>query len=613
MKADPYDIKTVFGFERQLFAPLFQRPYVWKEKEQWEPLWQDVRRVAEELLAGNQDCKPHFLGAVVLDQMRVPIGKPDGRSIIDGQQRLTTLQLFMEAVRDLCRQREDLDLLRRRMEKLVENQDVGHPEDRFKVWPTNVDRPVYQAIIETPCPVTLQKRIKEVCPDKRSRLAEAYLYFHRVIEGWLDLDGDDGGGLKRCEALVNAIREKLRLVVIDMDDQDDAQMIFETLNARGTPLLPSDLVKNFLFHRAQEAGENVERLHAKYWESFDIEDHFWREEVGIGRIKRARIDVFLQHYLALQKREEVPMGELFQAYQDFAKTNASRGIEWQLNSFHRYAQHFKRFSEMPSDSRVGVFFDRLARMQTTTVFPFLLGLYEATNDDSERLPILEDLESYLVRRMVCRFTTQGYNRLFLELVADLSEQNSYTQAGVRQFLLRQTADSARWPDDNEFFRGWISEPLYTAITRPRLRLLLYALDAALHNKKTEQYTLRKGLTVEHLLPQHWERHWPLPPVEGEDPVKYTERQRLRNHVLHTIGNLTLLTESLNPVVSNGKFSQKKKEILRHSAINLNRFLTEEKEWNEERITARGNELFEVAKRIWPFPETAQSTEDSREV
>ena len=89
MKADPYDIKTVFNFERQLFAPLFQRPYVWNEEDQWEPLWQDVLRVANQLLEGKVNCKPHFLGAVVLDQLRVPIGKPDARSIIDGQQRLT--------------------------------------------------------------------------------------------------------------------------------------------------------------------------------------------------------------------------------------------------------------------------------------------------------------------------------------------------------------------------------------------------------------------------------------------------------------------------------------------------------------------------------------------
>ncbi|HIA19069.1 MAG TPA: DUF262 domain-containing protein [Planctomycetaceae bacterium] len=601
MRADPCDIKTVFGFERQLFAPLFQRPYVWTEKDQWEPFWQDVRRVAEQLLAGNYDCKPHFLGAVVLDQMRVPIGKPDARSIIDGQQRLTTLQLLMEGLRDLCRDREDLDLQKRRIEKLVENQDVSDPEDKFKLLPTNVDRPVFRAIIDTPTPGDLRKQIKKLYPDKRSRLAEAYEYFYKVIGDWLDLDGSDGKGSARCEALVNTIRDKLRIVVIDMDDQDDAQMIFETLNARGTPLLPSDLVKNFLFRTAQDEGEDVEQLHAKYWEPFDIEDHFWRGEIGVGRLKRARIDVFLHHYLSLQKREEVPIGELFHAYQDFAKQNEDKGIEWQLETFQRYSKHFKQFFEISSDSRTGLFFERLRRMQLTTIYPFLLGLYDATDGDDQRLPVLEDLESYLVRRMVCRLTTQGYNRLFLDLVAKLSEEAIYSQAGVRQFFQGQTADSAKWPNDEEFLNAWLNEPLYTRITRPRLRLVLYALDQELHNKKTESYTLPRGLTVEHLLPQHWERHWKLPPKKNEDPTDYVERERERNQLLHSIGNLTLLTSSLNPSISNGPLKEKKAEILKHSAINLNRFLSEQEVWNEAEIKKRGKKLFKLAKEIWSYP------------
>lgn len=607
MKADPYDMKTVFGFERQLFAPLFQRPYVWTEKDQWEPLWQDVKRVTEELLAGNDQCKPHFLGAVVLDQMRVPIGKPDARSIIDGQQRLTTLQLLMEAVRDLCRDRPALDLQRRRIERLVENQDVSHPEDRFKVCPTNVDRPVYRAIMETPCPETLRARIKDVCPDGRSRLAEAYEYFYEVIGEWLALDEE--GGEERCEALVNAVRDKLRIVVIDMDDQDDAQVIFETLNARGTPLLPSDLVKNFLFHEAQEAGEDVERLYATYWEPFDSQDSFWREAIGIGRVKRARIDVFLQHFLSLQKRSEVAIGELFREYQEYSAKIQDKNIEWHLSTFCRYAQHFRRFSEVPSDSREGLFFKRLAKMQVTTVFPFLLGLYDATTSDTERLPILCDLESYLVRRMVCRMTTQGYNRLFLELVADRSHQGGYTHQGVREFLLSQTADSSVWPNDAAFREAWLNEPLYTAITRPRLRMLLRTLDAALHGKNTEPYHLKSGLTVEHLLPQHWESpSWPLRPAKNETPEEYAERKRQRNHLLHTIGNLTMLTKSMNPHISNGSFARKREEILRHSAINLNRFLVDEGDWDEERIMERGRRLFQVVRKIWPYPVVREAKE-----
>jgi hypothetical protein len=191
--------------------------------------------------------------------------------------------------------------------------------------------------------------------------------------------------------------------------------------------------------------------------------------------------------------------------------------------------------------------------------------------------------------------------LFLDLVAELSEKGEYSQGGVRDFLRRQTSDSGRWPEDGEFLNAWLGQPLYQAITRPRLRIVLTALDAALHNRLTERYTLKKGLTVEHLLPQHWEEHWPLPVREGEDVPEVAERKRLRNNLLHTVGNLTLLTESLNPLVSNGPFFQKKKEILRHSALNLNRFVIEEEQWNEERIIARGQHLFQVVRRIWPYP------------
>lgn len=608
MKADPHDIKTVFDLERQLFAPLFQRPYVWQEKQQWEPLWRDIRKVAEELLAGNEDCKPHFLGAVVLDQMKVPIGKPDRRSIIDGQQRLTTLQLLVEAVRDLCHGRDEFSYHCGQLETMLYNQHVRDEADRLKLIPTNVDRPVYWAIMETTSPTALEERLEKACAGKRTQLARAYVYFHRVIGEWLDLDGDDA--LRRCDAIVNAVRSKLRIVVIDMDDQDDAQMIFETLNARGTPLLPSDLVKNFLFRRAQEAGENVEQLHARYWERFDVEDNFWREEMRVGRLSRARIDVFLGHYLSLQKCDEVTLTELFQEYQDFAARHEDRNAEWHLRMFHRYAQHFKRFFEISTDSREGLFFKRLGVMEVTTAMPFLLGLYEGTSDDESRIRVLEDLESFLVRRMVCRLTTKNYNRMFLDLLTELEKTRDYAPQRIRDLLLKQSGDSTRWPDDADFKEAWVNTPLYTAITRRRLRMLLRALDDALHTPKTEKYSLKESLTIEHIMPQHWGVHWPLPKIEGETPEEYVERERRRNQLLHTVGNLTLMTQSLNSDVSDGAFETKRAGILENTVLNLSRFLHDVDEWGERHILERSKALFEIIETIWPYPsESDQSTSD----
>jgi len=167
--------------------------------------------------------------------------------------------------------------------------------------------------------------------------------------------------------------------------------------------------------------------------------------------------------------------------------------------------------------------------------------------------------------------------------------------------------------DVEFEEAWLNAPLYTAITRPRLRLLLRALDDGLHTAKTEKYTLKESLTVEHILPQHWGLHWPLPKIEGETPEAYVERERRRNHLLHTVGNLTLLTQSLNstPSVSNAAFETKKAEILKYAVLNVTRFLHDVDEWDETHILARSKTLLEVVKAIWPYPsetETQQANE-----
>jgi len=607
MKADAYDVLKVFGYERQLFAPLFQRPYVWKKDEQWDPLWNDIKRLAEELLkrpdpAEAEKVKPHFLGAIVTEQFRVPIGKPDARSIIDGQQRLTTLQLLLSAFRDCVFAYNKFELQVKKLSRLIYNEDVAEKADRFKMWPTNIDRPAYRAVMTTGGPEELARQAKEEGIDKDSRIISAYLHFHRTIKAWLDQAADDNELLLRIECLTNALREKIRIVVIDMDAQDDAQSIFETLNARGTPLLPSDLVKNYLFHKAQVEKADLDELHRQYWVEFEEADAFWRGLYGVGHAKKPRIDLFFQHYLTLQTDYEISVGSIFSEFKAFAE-KVSQPVAWHLKNLRDYSRYFKRFMEPSSDDREGIFLKRLSTMQFTTVYPFLLGLYRATGDsesaEHERVRILETVESFLVRRMICRLSTRGYSRLFLDLLKCMNEKKEFSKAAVDAFLLEQTAENGRWPDDSEFEKAWLSVQMYPAVTRPRLKMILKALDVEMQTGLTESYTIRKELTVEHLLPQQWETHWPLPPKEGEAPEAYLKRKEQRNSLLHTLGNLTLLTASLNPMVSNGPFKKKKDDILKNSALNLNRFLYDLESWDEEGILKRGTHLFTVALQVWP--------------
>ncbi|OGV84104.1 MAG: hypothetical protein A3K19_33945 [Lentisphaerae bacterium RIFOXYB12_FULL_65_16] len=611
MRADALELSRVFQYERQMFAPLFQRPYVWEEKKQWAPLWTDIRTIAEKLIPctcpeDQAKVKPHFLGAVVLDQIRVPAGKPDARLIIDGQQRLTTMQVLMESIKDLLVDRPEYEKSRKRLEKLVYNE-LEDEDARFKVWPTNTDRDAYRAVMACRSPADLDVAMKAFEKGKDCQIAKAYGFFYHTIQAWLALDKPDAA--VRVDALVNTLWSKLRLVVIDMDEQDDAQMIFETLNVRGTPLLPSDLVKNFLFRQLMEgtSEKEVQRLHDQYWHPFERDDQFWRELVGKGLTQRHRIDIFLQNYLTLGLNGEVASNALFDEFKRYYALDTSRTTEWHLKELRSHADLFKRLQTVANQgSREGRFFDRIGIMEANTIYPFLLGLYRHTEGNSdaenERLLILEDIESFLVRRMVCRMNTRAYNRLFLDLLQEMRAKGDFTRQNVREFLLSQTGDVGRWPNNEEFRKAWTETALYHAITRPRLKMLLMAVDNAMQTDKNEVYELKQGVNVEHLLPQEWGDHWPLPPKGPEETEElFLRRKAYRSHILHTIGNLTLVRENLNSLVSNGPFERKRQEILKHSRINLNRFIVDLTEWNEDRIQTRATEMFGFAVQIWPHP------------
>ena len=146
-------VNEIFNPAVRLEAPLFQRPYVWKEEDNWQPLWEYIQKAAERRLA-NQPLRPHFLGNVVLDQARVPTGAMPTRYIIDGQQRLTTLQLLLAALRDLCNAWH-ADGYQRVFARLTANDTPqrGNPDKEFKVWPTNQDREAFNAVMGATPPI----------------------------------------------------------------------------------------------------------------------------------------------------------------------------------------------------------------------------------------------------------------------------------------------------------------------------------------------------------------------------------------------------------------------------------------------------------------------------
>jgi len=606
----PFDL---FGNQVRYTVPLFQRPYVWTRDRQWEPLWEDVRTVAERLLEAKEaqglgghttEAIPHFLGAIVLDQKLVPTGFIQERQVIDGQQRLTTLQLLLDAAQEVVAAHgteSDAAALRG---LIMNDRELTHsPDQVFKVWPTNYDREAFEAAM------TDEVGIPDGLAD--SSIVKAHQFFGESISTWAELTGDPDKVRVRLNALASALRQYLRLVVIDLESGDNAQVIFETLNHRGTPLLAADLIKNAIFRQAESDGLDVEQLYESSWKRFDSKH--WRKEIVQGRLRKPRVDVFFNYWLVMRTGREVPADRIFTDFSDYVRAS-NADLESTVGDLNHHASVFEQFDQFPSHSLAGTFVYRVLQVLDQGVMaPVLLWLFgqpEDVYEPGQKDKALQALESWAVRRMICRWTTRAVNRTIIDLV-ELLVASGPRRAGdeVVKFLLSKEGEAAGWPTDQDVVGAIEVAPLYKAITRARLRMLLEALEDDRRTPKSEEeHCHRWRLTIEHIMPQGWREHWHLPGFDHPE----VESSR-RDSLVHTLGNLTLVNNKLNPALSNRPWTDpetstrglgdtgKRSIIDDNSVLLLNHDIIQQHvdAWSEDSVTERGRHLGHRIITIWP--------------
>jgi uncharacterized protein with ParB-like and HNH nuclease domain len=594
-------------------------------------LWEDLSRKFSEHLDGRNDAPVHFLGAMVLDQKQSPTTYVERRQVIDGQQRLTTFQIFLAAFRDVCREEAIKDLADECDSFILNTGMMGKETiksadgkqwvvDKFKVWPTQLDRTTLTTVltagsragVEKAYP--LQRRKYAPTNDARPLIVEAYLFFHQQLrEYFLGHNGEPpiaaGKPLsERLEICSTALKNTLRVVVIDLERDDDAQVIFETLNARGEPLLPADLLRNYIFLRAGRAGENQEELYEKYWRQFD--DQFWRESVKQGRLLRPRSDLFIQHFLASKQTYDIPIKHLFVEYKNWIeRQHPYATITDELAAIARQGEHFQRIVAPKKDDPLYPLLTFLDTFDIRTAYPLLLHLLDTELDAQEWREVSTTLESYLMRRAVCGMTTKNYNRTFLTLTRTLRRAGT-SAANLREYLRGLTGESAEWPTDGAFGNAWMTIHAYRVLQNPKIVHILRCLDQTYHTNKHEKISIDSLLTVEHILPQSWTTNWPLP--DGNQGLSYPEfvaappddpratATRNRNAVLQTFGNLTIVTQPLNGSLSNGAWPAKRHALLT-SLLPINQQLCTSEAWDETSIALRGQDLLQRALGIWPRP------------
>ena len=593
MKVEILNLEKLFTPHRRYEVPLFQRRYVWEQEKQWEPLWEDVRNTAECVLKDDQFMTSHFLGAVVLQPSRTQTWRLSTSSVVDGQQRLITMQLLLDAVQKVFQERNHSEEAEQ-LQVLVQNNKAfwGNDSDRaFKVWPTTEDQNAFRNAMQSTSP-------SDEYEDER--IVQGHKFFKDQISHWLKETSEQTEQTdekERAEALQKVVFELLQMAVIDLDPEEEPHVIYETLNARGTPLLQSELIKNMLLYEAGDAISDDSSV-SQLW---DFDGDWWRANIQQGRIVRPRIDAFLNYWLVMRRREEVAHNSVFSNFRSYFRQERNSDALSVAADLKSVGEAYRRLeeSEIPG---LKTFLYRRNAMQAGVTTPVLMWLVSSGVSNEQLQKATRALDSYLVRRMICRLSNKNYNLLFLALIGELQAAGS-GKAGdtVVEYLKGQTAPSRMWPDDHALSKAFHDNDLFRMLSRgTRLKMILEGIEEGLWTNKTEGQSVAPNLTIEHIMPQKWGQNWELPKVDDQTQAKLD-----RDHLIHTIGNLTLVNDRLNPTLSNRAWEDKegkegkRKVMHNHSNLFLNKEIVKAKDWNEERIKARTADICEVAIKVWP--------------
>lgn len=551
MEASPAQVIQYFNGEKQNLIPLFQRPYSWRQAH-WSTLWDDV------LVQYDSDEKSaHFMGTIVSIPARsVPVGVSK-YLIIDGQQRLTTVSILLAALRDVL----DKNSSDRIQEVYLTNR-FRDPEDTLKFVPTQIDRESYRTLI-----------LDRTDPDDGSLVSEAYAFFaNRLLRG-TDPNGDPIDSAK----VLTTVERALQVVMINLSDDDDPYLIFESLNFKGQPLTQADLVRNYIlmrFRHSMSAGGEQERVYTRYWLPMEqrLEDN---------------LTEFLRHY-AMKGGDNVYQSGIYAATKALLKgMSEPADVEAELVRMTKFSVIYANILD-PSLEQTPKIRKRLTNLRLLDVgtsYPLLLRFFEARHNDEISIDDLEKclalIESFIVRRAVSVVPTNALNKLFLQWARQFPDEDHFEWL---RSSMSAGAGGRRFPGDEEFGENFKNFPQYG---RGSTRYVLLRLEEAFGHKERVDLS---NATIEHIMPQTITAEW----EQELGPEAGTVHARLKD----TLGNLSLT--SYNAEVSNLPF-QEKKARLKNTHIELNRFHLDQERWNEDAIRRRAEAMFATAVSLWPGP------------
>ena len=578
MEAGKRNITGIFNRAKKLRIPHFQRSYVWQE-EQWE-------RFLDDMKYASHANYPYFMGSVILKQLETPGDQDSVSTIIDGQQRLTTIILFFKAL-------------------FGKN---GTPERFLQIFTTfsdsiilehnYSDKPIFEKILfDKPLDIR----------EKRSRIYQCYEYFLENI--------------KANEINPNHLLSNVSFVGIDLQFQEDEQQIFDTINSLGVRLTTAELLKNYLFN------DDVDFYNINWRDIFEKDDDvkgYWEQDVTSGRNIRNNIDLFLQSYLFIKIQEPelnvssddkerfFKIDSVFNSYKEFI---SGYGLNKNtiINELKEYAAVYRniinpKITEEDVDKNNNAQRLNLVMfgLEITTIIPYVLYVAKKVSNEDERNKMFKYLEAYLMRRLICRRTSKNYNQLFRSLIS-----NGINSFESLKIIIEMKSDKINnMPTDNAVKLGFVQSELANRQSKG----VLYFIERTIRNdlNATEMKDFNE-YSLEHVMPKKWRNNWNSEGLSGE-------RAEQRDTLVRSLGNLTLITKNLNSSIRDSDWNRKLKGSGKNHGLNeyaqgieiFSKYMRRD-DWNDECIKERGGELSNYAiNDVWKIDSSILDTIDDED-
>ena len=562
MKANATGFLKFISQSPQFTIPVYQRAYSWTNKE-CAQLWDDIMRSGS-----SDDIKRHFIGSVVYIEEYTPVTNRAPLEVIDGQQRLTSISLLLAALVLAVEEDEPIDGFsaeKLRNYYLLNQHETG--DRHYRLLLSRSDRKTWISIIN-----------RQAFPDDPSFLiVENFKFFqNRITSLKTDLP-------VLCKGLL-----KLGIVDITLNrNEDDPQLIFESMNSTGCELSQADLIRNFILMKLPR--EFQEHLYSTYWQP--VERIFEQKQYN------RQFDAFMRHYLTL-KTHDIPrrdrIYETFKRYfPKFSSSNETvETLVSEIRDCSRYYSAISMDSEQDPDLKSA--FADLQVLKSQPAYPFLLGLY---HDYAKGLLLKKDfieiirlVESYIFRRSVCGIPSNSMNETFSKFGKSVVSGN-HLESIKTHFMnlkLRQ-----QFPRDHEFISHFKIRNMFSISSRG------YWLRRLENFDRKEQVPVHE-YTIEHIMPQN------------EDMPEYWRRmlgsnwKEIHENWLHRPGNLTLT--GYNSEYADKPFEEKRdmKGGFRESPLKVNEGICNLEAWTSDAMEDRGNRLASLAVKVWPQPNVLQS-------